>query len=187
MLTKLLSSPKALRRAIILGMVAALLTSSAVVYTAISATDLNPGGAGDEDIALAVNTYVLDTEVTIQDPDLKITLATLTATGTTTPGDEPTSSFPEVRTALTADNYAYTFRVQEAAVADWLTGEDFRIRIYGFDSSGPTTVQLGTLYIDQNTAEAGSVEGVQVTVDLGSGTQVYDNYDIIVDRQAETP
>ena len=186
-MTKLFSNRKALRRAIILGALTALLTSSMVVYTTISATDLNPGGAGDEDIAIAVNTYVVDTEITIQDPDLKITFTTQTATGTTTPGDEPTSSFPEVRTALTADNYAHTFRVQEAGVADWLTSEDFRVRVYGHDASGPTTTQLGTLYIDQNTAEAGSVEGVQVTVDLGSSTVVYDNYDIIVDRQAETP
>jgi hypothetical protein len=52
--------------------------------------------------------------------------------------------------------------------------------VYGYDASGLTSTQLGTLHIDQNTTEAKSVKGVQVTV-------VYDNYNIIANRQAETP
>ena len=175
----------ATRGAIVLGAAAAIVTSAVVGYTAISATDINPGGAGDEQISLAVNTYVADADVTIENPEIVISTSSISAAGGSAPGVEAVDTLPGVNTAVTADNYAYQFEVKESGVATLLVGEDLRIRVYGYDSSGPTTTLLATLYTQQAVSDTGNVEGVTVTVDLGSGTQIYDNFDIIVDRQAQ--
>ena len=178
-----------MQRVILFGILAALLTSTVGVYTIISATDLNPGGAGDEDIALAINTYVADADVTITSPDLAVTTVDLASAGTTTAGAvEAATPAGDVRGVLVAGNYQYTFKVIESGVDTWTTPstDQFRIRVWGHDFVGTeTSTLLGTLYTTQVTADAGSVEGVNVTVDLGSATRVYDNYNIIVDRQAE--
>ena len=94
------------------------------------------------------------------------------------------ATYPAVNNALTADNYSYTFEVKETSDGDWLAGESFRIRVYGYDSAGPTTTLLTTLYARQDTNNAAAaVEGVQATVDLGTASSIYDHFDIIVDRQ----
>lgn len=185
-LTKIVSQyVAATRGAIVLGAAAAVITSAVVGYTAINATDINPGGAGDESISLAVNTYVADSDVTIDSPEISISTATAAAAGDSAPGVEGDDTFPAVNDAITADNYAYQFVVKESGVATWSASEDFRIRVYAYDSSGPTTTLLATLYAQQAVADGANVEGVTVTVDLGSTTSIYDSFDIIVDRQGQ--
>ena len=175
-------APQAIYRAVLLGLVAAVLTGFVVVYANIGATDL---GGGDENIDLSVNTFVGDTEVTVSNSEISIVAATAAAAGESPPGVEAdVSTFPAVNNALTADNYSYTFEMKETADGDWLTGESFRIRVYGYDSTGPTSTLLTTLYAKQDTDNAAAaVEGVTVTVDLGTSTSIYDHFDIIVDRQ----
>ena len=173
---------KALTRATLLGLVGALLTTGfVVVYANISATDL---GAGDEEISLSVNTFVDDTEVTVDNSAIGIVSATAGALGDTTGTAVETviAAYAPVNNALTADRYSYAFDMHETAVADWLAGEQFRIRVYGYDSAGPTSTLLATLYTKQVTAVGATIEGVRVTVDLGSTSAVKDNFDIIIDR-----
>ena len=172
---------KALSRATLFGLVGALLmTGFGVVYSNISATDL---GTGDEDISLAFNTFVDDAEVTVENSAIGIVTAATAAAGDTAPGVEAdVAIFPAVNNLLVVDNYSYSFDMRESAPGDWLVGEDFRIRVYGYDSSGPTSTLLATLYTQQGTADAGT-EGVRVTLDLGSTTSINDHFDIIVDRQ----
>lgn len=174
-----------MRRVALLGVLAALLTSTAGVYTIISATDLNPGGAGDEDIALAFNTYVVDSTVTITLPDLSISTGTQAAAGNSAPGVETATPAADVRTALVAGNYEYTFLVLEVGTGGWQAGSDFRVRVWGYDTVTPTSTLLGTLFLQQGAVDDANAEGVIARIDLGSGTRVYDSYDIIVDRQAE--
>ena len=174
-----------MRRMVLLGVLAALLTSTAGVYTIISATDINVG-VGDEDIALAFNTYVVDADVLITLPDLTIATGTQSAVGDSTPGVESASPAADVRTALVPGNYQYTFLVIETGTGVWQSGEDFRIRVWGYDAVGPTSTLLGTLFVQQAAVDDLNVEGVRARMDLGSGTRVYDSYDIIVDRQSET-
>lgn len=175
-------APQALYRAFLLGFVGAVLTGFIVAYANIGATDL---GGGDENVDLSVNTFVGDTEVTVANSDISIVAATGAAAGTTPTGVETdVTTFPAVNNALTADNYSYTFEMKETSDGDWLAGESFRIRVYGYDSSGPTTTLLATLYAKQDVNNAAaSVEGVKVTVDLGTSSSIYDHFDIIVDRQ----
>ena len=171
----------ALTRATLLGLVGAfLMTGFVVVYANISATDL---GAGDEEISLSVNTFVNDTEVTTENSAIGIVSVTAGAAGdsTGTAVETAVATFAAVNNALTADNYSYSFDMRETAVGDWLVGEKFRIRVYGYDSAGPTSTLLATLYTKQLVADAGT-EGVRVTVDLGSATSIHDNFDIIIDR-----
>jgi len=171
-------------RAILLGLIGAIVAGSLVVYTNIQATDLTPsGGSG---ISLAVNTFTDDPEVTIDNSSLSIVSANTGATAGA-PGVESGLSvppYPAVNGILTVDNYSYTFDMHETAGGDWEadTLNDFRIRVFGFDAAGPTSTLLSTLYAQQAAADGG-VEGVTVTVDLTFNTAVYDNFDIIVDRQ----
>ncbi len=172
-------------RAILLGLIGAIVAGSLVVYTNIQATDLTPsGGSG---ISLAVNTFTDDPEVTIDNSSLTIVSANTTAAGDSAPGVPVTgpSPYPAVNGILTADNYSYTFDMHETSAGDWATTtlDDFRIRVFGFDAAGPTSTLLSTLYADQASVDAGNIEGVTVTVDLTFNTAVYDNFDIIVDRQ----
>ena len=165
---------------------AVALASSTVAFTVISATDLNPGGAGDESIKLAVNTYVDDTDVTITSADISVVLNSASAAGTSQPGVEATiGSASLANGALTAGHFAYTFVVRESGVAVWTVGENFRIRLYGNDTSIPQSTLLATLYVQQGVQDGSSIEGVTVTFDLGFTNQVQDDFTIIVDRQAQ--
>lgn len=172
-------------RAILLGLIGAIVAGSLVVYTNIQATNLTPsGGSG---ISLAVNTFTDDPEVTIDNASLSIVSASTGAVGDAPAGIEAGLSvppYPAVNSILTVDNYAYTFDMHETLGGDWEadTLNDFRIRVFGFDAGGPTSTLLSTLYAQQAAADGG-VEGVTVTIDLTFNTAVYDNFDIIVDRQ----
>ena len=169
-------------RGLLLGLAGAVISGLVVVYANIGATDI---GGGTETIDLSVNSFTGDTEVTVANSDISIVAATAAAAGTSAPGIEANvATFPAVNNALTADNYSYTFEMKETANGDWLVSENFRIRVYGHDTSGPTTTLLATLYTQQaSNNAAAAVEGVTVTVDLGLASAVYNNFDIIVDRQ----
>ena len=171
----------ALTRATLLGLVGALLmTGFVTVYTNVSATSL---GSGDDKISLAFNTFVNDTEVTVENSSISVVTSGASAAGESSPGVEAgVATFPAVNNTLIVDNYSYSFDVRESAANDWLVGEDLRIRVYGYDASGPTSTLLGTFYTKQVTADAGT-EGVRVTVDLGSATSIPDHFDIIIERQ----
>jgi hypothetical protein len=173
---------KTLFRAILLGVFGAIVTGFIVAYANVGATDL---GGGDENIDLSVNTFVGDVEVTVENSEIAIVTATAAAAGNTPTGVEAdVSTFPSVNNALNAGNYGYTFTMRETANGDWLASESFRIRVYGYDSAGPTTSLLATLYVKQDTNNAAAaVEGVLVTIDLGLTNAIYDKFDIIVDRQ----
>ena len=168
-----------MKRGVILAAFATLLASFGVVYTAISATDLAPS-PGDESIQLGLNTFVADADTTIANSDVSLVTATTGATAGA-PGVEATLSLPAVNDALTAGNYAYTFEVKETGVTTWGVGEDVRIRVYTTD--GATTTLAATLYAQQAVLDDSNIDGVTVTIDLASGTQIPDSFDIIVDRQ----
>ena len=164
------------RRAVLLGFISALLMGFTVVST-VGSTDL-----GTEQVDLSVNTFVDDADVTLANNDIIIITAAATASGDNPLGQEADDTLPAVNNDLNLDYYAYTFELKESGATAWQSGENFRIRVYGYDASGPTTALLATLYTQQGTAD-GTVEGVTVTVDLGSTTTAHDHFDIIIDRQ----
>ena len=172
-----------LRQAVIFGAAGAIVTSVVVVNT-LTATDI---GAGNQQIDLAFNVFVDDTDTTVATSTasgIVVIASDTTAAGTSAPGVEPASgTFTAVNNTLNADNYGYKFDVKESGNDTWSVGEDMRIEVYGYLTSSDTSLLLTTLYSDQNSAEAGAIEGVAVTVDLGSTSQIYDNIDIIVTRQ----
>ena len=137
---------------------------------------------GTEQVDLSVNTFVDDADVTLANNDIIIITAAATAWGDSAPGQEADNTLPAVNNDLNLDYYAYTFELKESGATAWQSGENFRIRVYGYDASGPTTALLANLYTQQGTAD-GTVEGVTVTVDLGSTTTAHDHFDIIIDRQ----
>lgn len=181
-LNGLMMSSALLQKALIIAVVTALVAGTAGVYTAISATDLAPS-PGDESIAPGVNSFIADAEVVFANADVSIVPSSGGAVGGSAPGVEATSALPAVNNALTADNYSYTFEMKESANTDWQAGEDFRIRVYGYDSAGPTNTLFATLYVQQAVVDDAAIDGVTVTVDTGVNASVFDNYDVIVDRQ----
>lgn len=156
------------------------MTGVVVGYANINATDLD---SGNDETKLSVNTFVDDAEVTLVNAGITIVSAAASAVGDNAPGVEVHMNLPGVNNALTADNYAYSFIMQETIGDDWKEGADFRIRVYGYDSAGPASTLFTTLYTKQ-TVEKDPIEGVTVTVDLGSPSAItYENFDIIIDRQ----
>ena len=165
---------KALKRALMLGVAGALL-SSFMVAQAVSSTSL-----GTTTLKLADQSFSDDTAVAVSSNGVKVVPTTdAVAVGTSSPGTAITNSLPEVTTAVTQGNYAYEFVVQESGLNTLTGSETYRIEIYG--TTGSTTSLLATLYMNQASAEVGAFEGVTGTVDLG--TTVPDSFDIVVELQ----
>ena len=169
-----------LRRAIVFAAFATVFAGMGITYAAIVATDLAPT-PGDENIALGFNTFVSDSGTELVNADLVFSTATLSAAGTSPPGVEATPGMPAIRNALTRGNYAYTFQVRETGNTTWQIGADIRIRLFSDD--GTTSKLEATLYAQQAVKDDAAIDGVTVTVDLGSSTSVPIRYDIFVDRQ----
>ena len=169
-----------IQKVVLLGVVGAFATGFVVVYANITATDF---GGGDEPIRLGVNTFITDPDTTIQNSDVTIVTSSAGASAGEPGVEADVATFPAVNNVLTAGNYAYTVEVIESGIDTWTAGEDHRIRVYGHNNTGPAVTLLATLYFQQASANATTVEGVTVTVDIGLTTAIHDHYDIIVDRQ----
>lgn len=171
------------RQGLALAFVASLLTSVLVVST-LTATDLNPAAPGDEQVALAVNTFVDDTSITITRLGFLKNAATVGTLGDTVGNSIEALVDPwgVIRTALTADNWSYRIRIEEASVAAWATTDAFRVEVYGTKGASVADL-LADLYFDNVADVPGTVEGVIATIDLASATEVYDDYTILVSRQ----
>jgi hypothetical protein len=168
-------TPSALRWAILLGVIGALLTGFMVVNTVTSSS------LGNGNVKLANETFSDDSDITVVRKGIKLVQTSTAAAGTSPPGQvEITSGLPAVNNALTENNYAYEFEVKESGVTTLQSGENLKIQVYGDNG---TTALLATLYTKQATVADASVEGVTVTVDLGSATTVHDDFDIVVTRQ----
>lgn len=165
-----------LRKAVSLGLIAALLAGFAAVNT-VTSTNL-----GTESVKLSSETFSDDTDVNIIGKGVKIIeAAAAAAAGGSAPGVEVTSVLPAVNNALVLDNYAYEFEVKEVGNTSFQSAENLKIEVYGDD--GSSTTLLATLYSQQGTVDDASVEGVTVTVDLGSSTAIHNSYNIVVSRQ----
>lgn len=172
-----------LKRALLLGVIGAMLTSYMVVNT-VSSSDITPAGGGA--IKLASQTFSDDTQITVVSNGIKIVPSTDSSpVGDTLGGEvEATSSLPEVTTAVTKGNYAYEFEIKESSAADWAETDgtdDLKVEVYG--DNGSTTTLLATFYIKQGVLEGGSVEGVTGTVDLGSSSTIYNTFDVVITHQ----
>ena len=164
----------AVKRALLLGVIGALL-SGFMVAQAVTTTNL-----GTTTVSLAAQTFADDTTVTIASLGISVIGANDgTPVGDTSPGVSITSALPEVTTAVTKNNYAYVFEVKESGVATLTATEQYKIDLYGDD--GTTTTLLATFFMQQASPEAGAVEGVTATVDVGA--TVHDSYDIVVTLQ----
>lgn len=164
---------KAVKRAAILGFIA-LLWSSFVVAQAVTST------SSTESVFLANQTFTSDPDVSIAWQGLLKAGSNQSAAGTSVPGVEATGGMPESRTALIKNNFIYIFQLKEVANTSWSAGRQYRADVYGDD--GTNTILLGTLYFQNATADAGSIEGVTIKVDQGSSTSTYDSFTIVVTR-----
>lgn len=168
--------------AIIVGLIAVIV---------VSTSTLPSQNIGDDEVSIVHNTFSPDSSLDVSSWTIVLNSSTVSAIGNTTAAAvEPTSGLPVVRTALTDDNYSYSFTVAETSGSCpncWTTGARFRVRVWGIDTDGsPDTVDLtgagdGGLHLTQSSEEAG-VEGVQVTVDLGTKQAKYEAFDILIDR-----
>ena len=166
----------AVKRALISGIIGALLTGF-MVAQAVTSTDL-----GSSSVKLVTESFTDDTAVIVTALGTGIAGSTGGAVGGTSPGVEAVGpTLGVVNSALTQGNYAYKIEVKEAAAGSWAASQNYKIEVY--ETTGSTTTLLATLYTQQGTADAGSVEGVTATVDVGSATTVPDSFDVIVTRQ----
>ncbi len=163
----------ALKRALLLGIVGALLMSF-MVAQAVTSTNL-----GTSSVSLATETFTDDADVTVTAVGVGVVGSNTAAAGDSAPGVEIVDTLPAVNNALTKNNYFYRFDVQESGIDTLGSAENLKIEVYGDD--GSTTTLLATLYTQQVTVDAANAEGVTATVDVGS--TVHDSYDIIVSRQ----
>ncbi|MEE9198671.1 MAG: hypothetical protein V3U26_02615, partial [Dehalococcoidia bacterium] len=165
------------RRAILLGLIGAILTGFMMAY-AVTNTNL-----GSQSLKLGRETFSDDTDVVIAAKRIfKLKNADAgPAVGDSAPGLEVVDTLPQINNALVRNNYAYEFEVKEAAVTSWQSGENFKIEVYMDD--GSTTSLLATLYTQQGSVDDATVEGVTVTVDTGQTTIVGDSFSMVVSRQ----
>ena len=164
----------ALKRALILGILGALLTGFTVANTVTSTT------LGNASIKLASEVFTDDGDVAVAAVGILKVASTISAVGDSGPGVNMALGLPAVNTALTKNNFAYRFEVKEDTADSLLVGEDLKIEVYGDD--GTTTTLLATLYA-AGVAADGNAKGVTATIDLGSTTVVHNSFNIVVTRQ----
>lgn len=166
---------KAVKRALFLGVIGMLLMSVTVVTT-VTSTNL-----GSSSVKLGTEAFSNDTDVSIIAKGIKLIKTSAAAAGDSASGVEVTSALPAINNTLTKNNYAYEFELKEASVANLQSGENLKIQVYGDD--GTDTTLLATLYTQQSIVDDVNVEGVTVTIDLGSSSTIHNNFDILITRQ----
>jgi hypothetical protein len=121
------------------------------------------------------------------DPDVAVTPmgiskigASAAAVGAVAPV-EVAWDVPALRSTLNRNNYAYRFKLEEKKANSFQLNENLKIEVYG--DNGWATTLLATLYTQQAAVDDSKVEGVIVTIDLGSTTSAPDRFDIVVSRQ----
>ena len=166
------------RRALLLGLIGALITEIMVVNT-VTTTNL-----GTTNLRLAGETFVSDTDVTIApsgfglgNDDTAVGATQVTATEM-----ETGITGKYANTALPKDNYTYSVLVQEAADTSFQPGEVYKVEVYGGNST--SNILLGTVYCKQDAVDDGAIEGCEVVVDQQSATTTFDSFDVIVTQVA---
>ena len=167
----------AMGRALIFGVIAALLTSGGITI----ATTVTSGDLGTASVKLAGQAFSDDSDVVVTAKGIIVNGSSGSAVGTSASGVEVTSSLPAVNNALTKGNYAYRVEITEAAATSFQSGENLKIEVYGDD--GSTNSLLATFYTQQSTVDDANVEGVTVIVDLGSSSTIHSSFDVIVSGQ----
>lgn len=102
------------------------------------------------------------------------------AAGLTCPGVEATTGNPNLRTALTNGHFNYSAVITEATGSSWTAGRIYRVQVYG------DGVLRATLFF-QNATNAAGVEGLTMTVGLGSATSYPSAYSVSVERLTACP
>ena len=164
----------ALKRALILGILGAILTGFTVANTVTSTT------LGNASIKLASEVFTDDGDVAVAAVGILKVASNTAAAGSSPTGVAMALGLPAVNNTLTKNNFAYRFEVKESSADTLIVGEDLKIEVYGDD--GTTTTLLATLYAAGVTADS-NIKGVTATVDLGSTTVVHNSFNIVVTRQ----
>ena len=159
----------AVKRALLLGVIGAILTGFMVVNT-ITAENLGSGA-----ITIGNATFGVDADTSVTATGVVVNTAGAAAD---TSEEATIGPFAALNNALTTGDYAYKFDVFESGVATWATSTTYTIDVY--ETTGGVTASLGTYNTLQSTPDPGNVEGLTVTVNLGS--VVPDEFDIIVTK-----
>lgn len=162
----------------LIGALVSVLVGIATVST-LTAQDLNPLGAGVENIELTSNTFQDDGHVTVARVGFLKAAAAVSAAGTSSPGVEAASPDTAMNNAITEGNWTYRFTVDETTDGDWTNTREYKVEVYQ-TIAGDTTLNT-TLYWENDVDGAGP-EGVVATIDLASSTIVPDSFSIIVTR-----
>jgi len=169
----------AIRRAILFGLIGALLMSVMMVY-AVTTVDL--GGGSATSISLARETFSDDTDVLVVAKNFyKHTGSPLAAAGETPTGLESDDTLPVVTNGGTGNKWIYEFEVKEAGATLWQVGENFKIEVYADDGTG--MVLFSTTYVKQDSINDSLVEGVTVKAHTGQKDILGDTFNIVVTRQ----
>ena len=168
----------AFRRALLLGLIGALVMGI-VVVNAVSSTNL-----GDTNLKLANESFSSDPDVAVLANGVQIgnddsAVGTTQATATEM---ESGGAGKYANPFLTKDNYVYSILVQEAANASFQSGEVYKIEIWGGDGTGTTL--LATVYCQQSSVDDGVKEGCEARADQGSASTVLDTFNVIVTQVA---
>ena len=166
------------RQALLIALLVGILSTVAAVST-LTAQDLNPLGAGTEDIEWVSNTFQDDGNVTVTRVGFLKAAAAAAAVGDSADGPDATSALTAINNAITEGNWTYRFQAVETTDADWPSTRKYKVEVYQ-TIAGDTTLNT-TLYWT-NAVDGAGPEGVEATIDLASGTIVPDSFSIIVTR-----
>ena len=104
------------------------------------------------------------------------------ANGESCPGKEAKTTDPQLRNAWTDKNWLYKVRIEETSDDAWPAGRIYRAEVYG-DGNLLTT---SPLYFQNATAQS-SVKGVRLFVDVGSDTEIPDNFTSVITMLTSCP
>ena len=174
-------SPAFGKVAAVAGLLVLIIALGATGVATLESDDL---GGGPEPIKLADETFVengLDDLVDVDNNQIFEQPNPKQSAGTIPPGIESFSVFPDARTSLTKNNYVYSFEVKEQQPDSWQIGDDFQVRVWGWNGVSPTL--LGTVYVKQSLVQDTEIEGVNVLIDSGSTDPYAYVWSIVISRQ----
>ena len=160
----------ALKKALIFGALGALLMT-----TVVSVATLTSENLGTSSIDLGNSTFATDAGTTVTATGVVVNTAAVPAD---TSQEATVAPFGALNNTLVAGDYAYKFDVFESSPNGWVGSQTYTIDVY--ETTSGVTSSLGSYNTLQGMAVSGSVEGVTITVNLGS--VVPDEFDIVVTK-----
>ena len=150
------------------------LVALVLIASAAAAAGVITVGVREEAAAIFAERVEIGDRFELVDQTISVASADATAIGTLAAPVEASATLPQARTGLTRDHWTYSVTVRERSANAIAAGT------YSITAFADGTL-LGVVHVKQEAADAGAVEGVRVTYNVGAQLASSSLYYVVVD------